>query len=254
MGKTSSYRVPMVAGNWKMNTDREEALRLAKEIVQAVGSLYKTEIVLCPPYVWLGDVYQLVKSTRIKLGGQNIHWEDRGAFTGEISAQMLKAAGCKYVIIGHSERRRHFGETDEQVNRKIKKAVETGLSAIVCLGETLEERESGKTKEIIEKQFRESLAGIVDFDKIVIAYEPVWAIGTGRNATPEQAQDVHVLLRSLLKDTAKDAAEIRILYGGSVNSSNAGPLFAQNDIDGFLVGGASLKSTEFLAIINAVGT
>lgn len=243
----------MVAGNWKMNTDREEALHLAKEIVQVAGSLYKTEIVLCPPFVWLGDVYQLVKSTRIKLGGQNIHWEDRGAFTGEISAPMLKAAGCKYVIIGHSERRRLFGETDKQVNLKLKKAIETGLSAIVCLGETLEERESGKTNDVIEKQFKESLAGIADFDKIVIAYEPVWAIGTGRNATPEQAQDVHSLLRNLLRNAAQDASEIRILYGGSVNSANAGPLFAQNDIDGFLVGGASLKSSEFLAIINAVG-
>ncbi len=252
MGKTSPYRVPMVAGNWKMNTDRQEALRLAKEIAQATGSLYKIEIALCPPYVWITEIYQLIKSTRIKLGGQNIHWEDWGAFTGEISAQMLKEAGCKYVIIGHSERRQLFGETDGAVNRKLKKAIETGLSAIVCLGETLEDRESGRTQEIVERQFRESLAGIANFDKIVIAYEPVWAIGTGKNATPDQAQEVHAFLRSLLQKNARNADEIRILYGGSVKASNAGQLFAQNDIDGFLVGGASLKSAEFLGIINTI--
>lgn len=234
-----------------MNTDRDEAIALAREILQEAGSIYKTEIVLCPPYVWLVDVHQIIRNSRIKLGGQNLFWEDWGAFTGEVSAQMLKAAGCKYVIIGHSERRQLFGETDSIVNRKLKKAISSGLSAIVCFGESLEERESGQTENIIESQFKKSLDGVENFENLVIAYEPVWAIGTGKNATPEQAGQVHSFLRELIKKNGQKPEEVRILYGGSVKPSNAAQLFAQNDIDGFLVGGASLKSIDFLAIVKS---
>lgn len=245
----NSNRKPMVAANWKMNTERPEAAALAKGIVDLVGRQYKTDIVLCPPYIWLHEVGMAIRDSNISLGAQNMHWEDKGAFTGETSAPMLKSIGCKYVIIGHSERRQLFGETDESVNKKLKKALSAGLHPIVCLGETLEQRESNRTAEIVSNQFRGAFDGISDFSNITIAYEPVWAIGTGRNATPQQAREVHLILRQMLNDKTADSAKIRLLYGGSVKPDNAGELYKQDDIDGFLVGGASLKATDFAAIV-----
>jgi triosephosphate isomerase len=244
-------RKPLVAGNWKMNTDRHEAASLAKGVVDSIGRQYKADIVLCPPFVWLHEVGMVLRDSNVSLGAQNFHWEDKGAFTGEISGPMLKSVGCKYAIIGHSERRQLFGETDATVNKKLKKALDIGLYPIVCLGETLAERESNKTGEIVSNQFRGAFEGVNDFQNITIAYEPVWAIGTGRNATPGQAQEVHRLLRQMLKDKTREFDKIRILYGGSVKPENAGELCVQADIDGFLVGGASLKAIDFAAIVNA---
>jgi len=247
-------RKPMVAGNWKMNANRQEAEILARGVVDKTGWLGDVDVVLCPPYVWLADVARVIGSSRTGLGAQNLFWEDKGAFTGEISAAMLKSAGCKYVIVGHSERRQYFGETDSSVNMRLKKALEIGLSPIVCIGETLTERESGKTGEVIKKQFLGCFEGVADFGNIIIAYEPVWAIGTGRNATPQQAQEVHYLIRQLLSEQTIDFENVRILYGGSAKPENARELFACADIDGFLVGGASLKAADFAAIISAVAT
>ena len=241
----------LVAGNWKMNTLADSALDLAKGIVNKKDDFGKTEVLLCPPYIWIRMVGNLTKDTPIKLGAQNLFWEDKGAYTGEISGDMLKAAGCSYVIIGHSERRQLFNETNQTVNKRLKKALAIGLTPIVCVGENLEQREKGQTKDIITEQFRQGFADFTDFDKIVIAYEPVWAIGTGKTATPEQAQEIHLLLRELLKGCTNSYDDIRILYGGSVKPSNADELISQPDIDGFLVGGASLKADDFVAIIKA---
>jgi triosephosphate isomerase (TIM) len=246
-----SSRKPMIAGNWKMNTDRHEAASLAKGVVDSVGRLYKADIVLCPPYIWLQEVGMALRDSNIALGAQNHHWEDKGAFTGEISAPMLKSVGCKYAIIGHSERRQLFAETDSSVNKKLKKALAIGLLPIVCMGETLAERELGKTGEIVSNQFRGAFEEISDFQNITIAYEPIWAIGTGRNATPAQAQEVHQILRGMLQNKTADFDKVRILYGGSVKPENAGELFKQEDIDGFLVGGASLKAADFAGIVKA---
>jgi triosephosphate isomerase (TIM) len=244
-----SQRKPMVAANWKMNTDRPEAATLAKGVVDSVGRQYKTDIVLCPPYIWLHEVGMAIRDSNISLGAQNLHWEDKGAFTGEISAAMLKSIACKYVIIGHSERRQLFGETDLSVNNKLKKAKSIGLLPIVCVGETLADRESNRTGEIVSNQFRGAFEGITDFVNITIAYEPVWAIGTGLNATPQQAQEVHLILRQMLKNKTADFDKVRILYGGSVKPDNTAVLYGQEDIDGFLVGGASLKAADFAAIV-----
>jgi triosephosphate isomerase (TIM) len=244
-----STRKPMVAANWKMNTDRTEAATLAKGVVDLIGRQYKTDIVLCPPYIWLHEVGMAIRDSNLSLGAQNMHWEDKGAFTGEISAAMLKSLGCKFVIIGHSERRQLFGETDVTVNKKLKKAQAAGILPIVCLGETLAERESNRTNEIVSNQFRGAFDGITDFANVTIAYEPVWAIGTGRNATPQQAQEVHQVLRQMLKDKTAECDKIRLLYGGSVKPDNAAELYRQPDIDGFLVGGASLKASDFAAIV-----
>jgi triosephosphate isomerase len=244
-------RKPLVAANWKMNTERAEAAALAKSVVDSIGRQYKVDVVLCPPYIWLHDVGMIIRDSNISLGAQNMHWEDKGAFTGEISSIMLKSIGCKYVIIGHSERRQLFGETDENVNKKLKKALTVGLMPIICLGETLEERESNRTAEIVTNQFRSAFDGISDFGGITIAYEPVWAIGTGRNATPQQAQEVHKILRQMLQNKTAEYENIRILYGGSVKPDNAAELYKQDDIDGFLVGGASLKAGDFAAIVQA---
>jgi len=250
-------RKPLVVGNWKMNTTADEAAGLAQAVADTAGRYTEVDIVLCPPFVWLEKVGQTIQETSISLGAQNMHWEDTGAFTGEISAAMLRSAGCSYVILGHSERRQYFGETDQGVNRKIKKAIGAGLIPIVCLGETLEQRERNLTEEIVNLQFEMGFRGIDAWpskshgQNIVIAYEPVWAIGTGRNATPRQAQEVHYLIRGLVKQKTEHADLIRIIYGGSVKPSNARELFAEQDIDGFLVGGASLKAADFSEIVRA---
>lgn len=238
-------RIPLIVGNWKMNKTSSEAVELVKKLKVLVKNVKanKSQIVICPAFTALSDVAKELKDTNILLGAQNLYFEEYGAFTGEVSAQMLKEIECKYVIIGHSERRQLYGEINAVVNQKIFAALKHGLIPIVCVGETLAEREKNKTKEIIKKQITESLKDI-DVNKIVIAYEPVWAIGTGKTATPEQAQEVHALIRSLIKSNST-----RILYGGSVKHDNIKELMAQKDIDGALVGGASLDAESFAKIV-----
>ena len=246
-------RTPMVAGNWKMNKTAEQAKALVAELLPGLKAAVKVERVLCPTFTCLSSVYELVKDTNIGLGAQNLHWEASGAYTGEISASMVKEF-CDFVIIGHSERRQYFGETDETVNKKVKAAQAAQLLPIVCVGETLAENEAGKTKEVVTRQLRGGLTGIeiADPAKVVIAYEPVWAIGTGRAATSQDAQNVCKLIRDELESMfgKANADAMRILYGGSVTGANAAELFAMPDIDGGLVGGASLKP-DFIAIVNA---
>jgi triosephosphate isomerase (TIM) len=248
-------RAAVVAGNWKMVTTPSEAVALVQALKPLVAGVSGVEVAVCPPFTNLVPVGQELKGSAIRLGGQNMHWEDEGAFTGEISAKMLLAAGCHFVILGHSERRQYFGETDEKINRKIRKALASGLFPIVCAGETLAERESGITEQVIRTQLEGCFSGFTpeEMKKMVVAYEPVWAIGTGKTATPEQAQDVHRFIRSRLSGAfGKDAAEsIRIQYGGSVKADNAKALLSQPDIDGALVGGASLKADQFAAIVRA---
>lgn len=247
-------RKPIIAGNWKMNKTASEARDLATKLVPLVARAKDREVVLAPPFTALAAVADAIKSSPIALGGQNLHWEDKGAFTGEISAEMLLDLGCKYVIIGHSERRQYFGETDETVNRKAKQALRKGLLPIICVGETLSEREAGKLNEIINRQVTGGLRDISadDMKKAVIAYEPVWAIGTGKTATPEQANEVHALIRQQVKSLYNEeiAAGLRIQYGGSVTPDNVSSLMAMPDIDGALVGGASLKPESFAALVN----
>jgi triosephosphate isomerase len=244
-------RTKLVAGNWKMNTNADTALELAKGIARFEKEYSDTEVLLCPPFIWLRLVGNVIKNTSIRLGAQNLYWEDKGAYTGEISGEMLKSAECEYVIIGHSERRQFFGETDQTVNKRLRKAIDVGLTPIICVGENLEQREGGQTKAIIAEQFKGGFADFNDFDKIVIAYEPIWAIGTGKTATPEQAQEIHAVLRDFLKERTPVFDNVRLLYGGSVKPGNADELIVQPDIDGFLVGGASLKADDFVAIIKA---
>lgn len=245
-----------MAGNWKMNKTVTEAEELVKDLIRDPNAI-KTgvDVVLCPPFTALSVVSGMLNGTHIRLGAQNMHWEKSGAFTGEISAEMLRALYCHYVILGHSERRALFGETDEIVNRKIKAALASHLQPVMCVGETLEERESGAMKSVIKRQVENGLAGVdpESFSTIIVAYEPVWAIGTGKTATPEQAQEVHAFIRSLLAGMAgeKTADAMRIQYGGSVKPSNAAKLFGQPDIDGGLIGGAALDAESFLAIVNA---
>ncbi len=237
-----------------MNTNVGEAVELA-EAVKAQYDNFDVDVVLCAPYTNLYAVHQVIQDAPIGLGAQDLFWEDSGAYTGQISAGMLTAVGCNYVIIGHSERRQFFGETDETVNKKIKKALASQLVPIVCVGELLEEREANQTETVVETQVNGALAGLTKEDaaKLVIAYEPVWAIGTGKVATPEQAQDVHKFIRDLLaKLYDQELADgIRIQYGGSMKPDNAAELLAQPDIDGGLIGGASLKAESFLGIVNA---
>ena len=244
----------IIAGNWKMNTDVNEAIELAEALKSKLDN-DKVDIVLCPPYTNLYAVHQVIKDTPIGLGAQNIFWEEKGAYTAEISADMLKSAGCAFVIIGHSERRQYFNETNETVNKRIKRALETELTPIFCVGETLEERESEQTESVVGEQIRDGLAGFSkqQVSKMIIAYEPVWAIGTGVVATPEQAQQVHKFIRTVLGEMFDDALaqEVRIQYGGSMKPGNAAELLAQPDIDGGLIGGASLKADDFFGIINA---
>jgi triosephosphate isomerase len=248
-------RRPLIAGNWKMNLNRAEALALARGVVERAGRAGKAELLVCPPSVYLIPVAEALAGRHVALGAQNLYFEENGAFTGEISASMLRDVGATYGILGHSERRHILGETDQDVNRKAKKALATGLTPIVCVGETLEEREAGRTADVIRTQFTRSLADLSadEVRKVVIAYEPVWAIGTGRTASPNQAQEVHADLRNLLASGYNQsvASEVRILYGGSVKPQNAGELLSQSDIDGALVGGASLVASDFMAIAEA---
>jgi len=244
-----------IAGNWKMFTSVAEAATLVKALKVKVVNIHKTDMAVCPPFTNLVSTAELLKGTALKLGAQNLYWEEEGAFTGEISAKMLLGAGCEYVLIGHSERRQYFGETDDTVNRRLKRALVAGLLPIVCIGETLAQRQAGTTERVVEAQVRGAFAQIAapDFAKAVIAYEPVWAIGTGVNATPEQAQEVHAFIRRLLENlyNLELAAACRIQYGGSVKPNNAAELLRQPDIDGALVGGASLQAESFAAIIKA---
>ena len=254
-------RKKIVAGNWKMNLDRAKARELTAAVAARVGEAGGVELVLCPPALYVEPVATALhlaggkSPSGVALGGQNMHDKASGAFTGEVAPAMLVDLGCQYVILGHSERRTLFGETDAIVNAKTKAALVAGLTPIVCVGETLEEREGGRTDAVVTTQVRGSLAGLsaADIEKIVVAYEPVWAIGTGKVATPLQAQGVHALIRSLLGSLASPAvaAKVRIQYGGSVKPDNAADLACQPDIDGALVGGASLKADDFLGIAKA---
>jgi len=241
----------LIAGNWKMHKTVPEALELVRELKTLVSGVTDRDILVCPPFTALYPVGRELKGSNIALGGQNMFYEEEGAFTGEISPLMLKDVGCSYVILGHSERRHIFGETDELINRKVISAAEHGLIPILCVGETLEEREAGETEKVVERQVREGLKGLSSESELVIAYEPVWAIGTGKTATPELAQEVHSFIRSILSDLfGREKAEgIRILYGGSVKPQNAKGLLEMPDIDGALVGGASLKAESFAKIV-----
>ncbi len=251
-------RKPMIAGNWKMCKDVNEAVELANEIKRSVYDVENVEVVICPPFTNLSDVGEMLIESNIGLGAQNCYWKDEGAFTGEVSTGMLKSVGCKYVIIGHSERRQYFGETDETVKFKIKAAIEKGLIPIMCVGETLEERESGKTMDIITAQIKGGLEGFSEdyIDTLVIAYEPIWAIGTGKTATPGQAQEVHAEIRKILSDLYSEtfASSTRVLYGGSVKPENIEILMKEEDIDGGLIGGASLKSDSFTDLIKSTAS
>ncbi|MEA4907728.1 MAG: triose-phosphate isomerase [Chloroflexi bacterium] len=248
-------RKPMVAGNWKMNKTVKEAAALVSELLPSLKSVPSVERVICPPYPCLMQLSTLLEGSDVGLGAQNLFWEASGAYTGEVSPAMVKEF-CQYVILGHSERRAYFGETDETVNKKVKAALEIGLTPIVCVGETLAENEANRTAEVVTRQVAEGLKGLSQEQaaKIVVAYEPVWAIGTGKAASGPQANDV---LAKYIRPTVKDmygeaiAQGMRILYGGSVKGSNAAEFFGQPDIDGALVGGASLKAPDFMDIVKA---
>jgi triosephosphate isomerase (TIM) len=250
-------RRKVIAGNWKMHKDLSESQHLITKLTNALSKEeINCEVIICPPYTSLSEASILTKNTKVKLGSQNMHFEDKGAFTGEVSSSMLKSVGCEYVILGHSERRAIFGESDEIINKKIKKALNSGLKPIFCIGETLQERESGIMNEVIKKQVTEGLQQVSksEMEKLIIAYEPVWAIGTGVTATPEQAQEVHVYVRKLISEMfgSDTADKLVIQYGGSVKPDNAGELLSQNDIDGALVGGACLEAESFISIIKSV--
>lgn len=250
-------RRPFVAGNWKMNTDRASGVALAKEIAKELGSDSAVEVAVAPPFVYLPAIADALSGSGVGLAAQNAHFESQGAFTGEVAPGMLADVGCDYVILGHSERRQIFGETDEMIAKKLLAAIQQGLKVILCLGETLEERDGNQTEAVLERQLAGGLAGrdSEELKDLVIAYEPVWAIGTGRNATPEQAQSAHAFIRGWLSNQigAGIGESTRIQYGGSVKPDNAAELLSQADVDGALVGGASLKAESFLAIIRAAG-
>jgi triosephosphate isomerase len=246
-------RLPFMAGNWKMNKTVGEALDLVRELKASLSGVQGVEVAVAPPYTALYAVHRELVGSSIHLAAQNLYWEEKGAFTGEVSPLMLKEVGCHYVIIGHSERRQFFGETDETVNRRIKAALAQSLKVIFCIGETLKEREEGKTFSVIERQVDGGLRGLGEREMkdMVIAYEPVWAIGTGKTATPEQAEEVHRFIRGRLEKLYSRGVseEIRIQYGGSVTPENVQGLMNQPDIDGALVGGASLKAESFSKIV-----
>ncbi|NOK17093.1 triose-phosphate isomerase [Corallococcus carmarthensis] len=251
-------RRKIVAGNWKMNKTVPEALALVRELRGAVAALGdKVEVAIAPPFVALQPLHVALEGAPLQLAAQNCHWESSGAFTGEISAPMLAELGCAYVIVGHSERRQFFGETDATVNKRAKAVKAAGMTPIVCVGETLAERESNQTLAVVERQVRGALEGFsgADVATFVMAYEPVWAIGTGRTATTAQAQEVHAAIRGLLARLYDEgtAGRVRIQYGGSVKPDNAAELLGQPDVDGALVGGASLKAADFVAIVKAAG-
>ena len=246
-------RIPVMAGNWKMNKTVDEAVELVRQLKASISGVKGVEVIVAPPFTALYAVQRELKDSLIHLAAQNLFWEEKGAFTGEVSPQMIREVGCEYVIIGHSERRQLFGETDESVNRRIKAALGQGLKPIFCIGETLKEREDGKTFSVIERQIEGGLKSLGEKEvlTITIAYEPVWAIGTGKTATPQQAQEVHRFIREKSgRLYSKDVAEkIRIQYGGSVTPENIKGLMDQQDIDGALVGGASLKPETFSKIV-----
>lgn len=250
-------RTPLIAGNWKCHMTVPEALSLVSEIKIALAAVEDVEVALAPPFTALAAVARWIDGTSIALSAQNCHHFDSGAFTGAVSAPMLKDAKCRYVIVGHSERRQLCGETDELVAAKVRAVLRSGMQPILCVGETLQERESGRTDERIRQQMEAAIAGLeaVDLRSLVIAYEPVWAIGTGRNATPQQAQLAHSFIRTMLRGRYAEAAlGVRILYGGSVKPDNAAALMSSDDVDGALVGGASLKASDFIAIVqNTIG-
>ena len=247
-------RTPLVAGNWKMNKTVAEARDLVSTMSAKLDAVADVEKVLCPPFLAIPALAEMLKGSGIGLGAQNLHWEEKGAFTGELAPNMVKEF-CQYVIIGHSERRTYFGETDESVNRKLHAALKAGLTPIVCVGETLEQYEAGSTSDVVRRQIKVGLAGVESPAKIVVAYEPIWAIGTGKASSGENANQVHQqVIRPALSELfgSQNADAIRILYGGSVTAANAGEFFAYTDIDGALVGGASLKPDEFVAITKAI--
>ncbi|VHX44880.1 triosephosphate isomerase [Clostridioides difficile] len=245
-------RKPIIAGNWKMHKTIKEALEFVNEVKDKVNS-DKVEAVICAPFTLLKDLKEATKGTDIKIGAQNMHFEEKGAFTGEVSPLMLKEIDMDYVVIGHSERRQYFNETDETVNKKVLKALEVGIGPILCVGETLEQREAGKTKDVCKVQVEKALENVLkdDLAKVVVAYEPIWAIGTGKTATAEDANDVISYIREVIKGLYGELAnEVRIQYGGSVKPSNVAEIMGQSDIDGALVGGASLASNDYLDLVN----
>lgn len=245
-------RIPLIAGNWKMNMTISQTTKLLRSLKEGLSEIKGREALVCPPFTSLFAASLELKSTKIRLGAQNVYFERQGAYTGEISSPMLKEIGCEYVIIGHSERRQYFYETNETVNKKIRAAHQENIKIILCVGETLEQREKGAALNVICDHVKNGLKGIKEHGSIVIAYEPVWAIGTGKIATPEQAQETHGYIRSLLKKMYGEEASdtIRILYGGSVKPDNVKGLMSQRDIDGALVGGASLDPDSFIRIVN----
>jgi len=247
-------RTPMLAGNWKLNCLQAEARALARAIVDGCKGLVGREVMVAPTFTCLGSVREVVAGSSVDLGAQNLYWERSGAFTGEVSAPMLADAGCTHVIIGHSERRQYFGDTDYTVAKKVAAATAAGLVPVVCVGETLEQREAGKTMTVIQHQVQGGLCELPadSFSKLIVAYEPVWAIGTGKTATPAQAEEVHAEIRGFLEAVmpAGDADKVRILYGGSVKPDNVDELMACPNVDGALVGGASLKADDFLRIVH----
>ena len=248
-------RTPIIAGNWKMNKTRPEAAELIEGLKPLVADSSAVEVVVCPTFTALESVAGLIEDTNIKLGAQNCYFKASGAYTGEISVGMLKDIGCEYCIIGHSERRQYFGETDEGVNKKAKALLEAGIKPIICVGESLEQRKGAETQKVVDAQIRGAYDGLTAEQAAitVIAYEPIWAIGTGETATPEMAQEVHGAIRALLVELygADTAAAIRIQYGGSMKPANAAELRGQEDIDGGLIGGAALKPDDFAGIVNA---
>ena len=248
-------RRPIIAGNWKLNKTIDQALDFVVELQSLVDETGDVEVVVAPAFTALSAVANALNNSSIGVSAQDLYWENSGAFTGEISAEMIVDSGCSYVIVGHSERRQFFGETNQSVNQKVKAALEGGLVPIVCVGEMLEDRESGKTKKVVTNQLVDGIDGLskTDILRTIIAYEPVWAIGTGKTASPDQAQEVHSLIRSVIATSYSDqiAESVRIQYGGSVNPSNAAELLSKPDVDGALVGGASLDADSFAEIVRA---
>ncbi|HRY30760.1 MAG TPA: triose-phosphate isomerase [Elusimicrobiota bacterium] len=246
-------RRPLIAGNWKMHKTVAESVELVQKLRESLSSVADRDILVAPPFTVLAVVAEVLKGSQITVGAQNMNDNVQGAFTGEVSGALLKDVGCSHVILGHSERRQYYGETDALVNKKLKLALDVGLTPIVCVGELLREREEGKTFTVIEKQVKESLGGLapIQANKVVVAYEPVWAIGTGKTATPAQAQEVHSFIRKWIERLYGEpvASAVRILYGGSVKPDNMDSLMAEADIDGGLVGGASLKAEDFTRIV-----
>ena len=251
-------RRPIIAGNWKLFKTLSETREFFAALLPAIAGLDHCDVIVAPPFTALRTAVDAATGSRVAISGQDVYWKDTGAFTGEVSAAMLADVGCRYSIVGHSERRQFFGDTDQTVSEKARALVAHGLGAIVCVGEMLEERESGNAEDIVQKQLRGSLAELTvpDLSHIIVAYEPVWAIGTGRTATPEIAQKMHAALRSVVRESfgAAAAESLRILYGGSVKPGNIGELMAESDIDGALVGGASLEADSFRAIVAYPGS